>query len=80
MFFYRGDVFTIQRKGKALAQIVPVGEHPCQKEERNISLQQKELLQELNSLPTIGINGEPVELLRGIPRQKRTRESGQYGK
>ncbi len=78
--FHRGDIFTIKRKGKVLAQIVPFKEDPYKKEKETISLRQKELLRELNSLPNIGINEDPVEILRNIRRQKRIEASNQYDK
>ncbi len=70
--FYRGNIFTIKRKGRALAQIVPVGEYGLQ-------AQQKELLAELNSLPHIGIEEDPVEILRRMRKQKQLRALEQYG-
>jgi len=52
--FHKGDIFTIKRKSKPLARIVPLDKSIDQKEKESISLQQKELLKELNSLPNIG--------------------------
>ena len=79
--FHRGDVVTIERKGKPLAKMVPLDEtnrqtlgHP------SISSRQKLLLEELNSLPAIGINRDPVEILRSMRKQKRIQANVKYGK
>ncbi|WP_035241072.1 type II toxin-antitoxin system Phd/YefM family antitoxin [Desulfobacter vibrioformis] len=69
--FHKGDVFTIKRKGKALARIVPLDTALHHKEKESLSLKQKELLKELNSLPVIGMDKDPVEVLRSIRQQKR---------
>jgi antitoxin (DNA-binding transcriptional repressor) of toxin-antitoxin stability system len=66
--FHKGDIFTIARKGKALAKIVPL-EQP--KNVESISSQQNNLIKEFNSLPYIGINKDPVEILRSMREQKR---------
>ena len=50
--FHKGDIFTIQRKGKALARIVPLDKAIRREEkESSISLRRQTLLKELNSLP-----------------------------
>ncbi len=74
--FYRGNIFTVKRKGKALAQIVPIQSSSYQEEKNIISLQQKKLLDELNSLPNIKIDEEPIEILRNIRKQKRIEAKG----
>ncbi len=68
--FYKGDGFTIQRKGRALARTVPIQDYSYQKG-NIISLQQKELLRELNSLPNFKIDEELAKILRNIRKQKR---------
>jgi antitoxin (DNA-binding transcriptional repressor) of toxin-antitoxin stability system len=68
--FHKGSVFTIARKGKALAKIVPL-ENSRTEESGSVSLQQKALLRELNSLPNIGIDKDPVAILRVMRKQKR---------
>ena len=68
--FHKGDIFTIQRKGKALARVVPL-DKAIGREEESISLRRQTLLKELNSLPNIGIDKDPVEILRSIRKQKR---------
>jgi len=79
--FYKGDVVTIERKGKPLAKIVPLEDskshvlgHP------SIASKQKMLLEELNSLPRIGIDQNPVDLLRTMRKQKRIKANIRYGK
>ena len=79
--FHRGDIVTIERKGKPSAKIVPLDEtdrqalgHP------SISSRQKRLLEELNSLPAIGINRDPVEILSSMHNQKRIQANVKYGR
>lgn len=76
--FHKGDIFTIKRKGKALAMIVPLDKFIHRDEKNSISLHQKALLEELNSLPNIGIDKDPVEILRSIREQKRVKAANQY--
>ncbi|MCA1795687.1 MAG: hypothetical protein LC660_17785 [Desulfobacteraceae bacterium] len=68
--FHKGSIFTIARKGRILAKIVPL-ENARIEESESMSLQQKSLLRELNSLPNIGIDKNPVEILRKMRKQKR---------
>jgi len=79
--FHKGDVVIIERKGKPLAKIVPLEDsnshlsgHP------SITSMQKILLEELNSLPRIGIDQNPVDILRSMRKQKRIKASIKYGK
>ena len=46
----------------------------------SISSRQKLLLEELNSLPAIGINKDSVEILRSMRKQKRIQANVKYGK
>jgi len=79
--FHKGDVVTIERKGKPLAKIVPLeGGSAGISKEKSITHKQKMLLEELNSLPSIGINQDPVEVLRSMRKQKRIKASNRYGK
>lgn len=78
--FHKGDVFTIERKGKPLAMIVPLDRSIRREEKKLISSQQKALLEELNSLPNIGIDKDPVEVLRYMREQKRIKAANQYGR
>jgi len=80
--FHKGDVVTIERKGKPLAKIVPLegGSSAGISKEKSITHKQKMLLEELNSLPSIGINQDPVEVLRSMRKQKRIKASNRYGK
>ena len=76
--FHKKDVVIIQRKGKSLAKIIPLenseDQHP------HISSQQQKLLDELDSLPTISMNDDPVTVLRNMRRKKRTLSQKHYGK
>jgi antitoxin (DNA-binding transcriptional repressor) of toxin-antitoxin stability system len=78
--FHKGDIFTIRRKGKALARIVPLDASVHQEGKKSVSSQQKALLKELNSLPNIGIDKDPVEILISMREQKRIRAASQYDK
>ena len=78
--FYKGDVVTIERKGKALAKIVPLERQVGQElVGRDLTPKQKRLLSELNSLPSIGVEQNPVKILRTIRKQKRIKATTEYG-
>ncbi len=57
-----------------MAGIVPLDKSIHREEKKSISLQQKALLKELNSLPNIGIDKYPVEILISMRQQKRADE------
>ena len=79
--FHKGDIVTIERKGKALAKIVPLEEQVCQAPEGGgLTAKQKRLLRELNSLPRIGVEQDPVQILRTMRKQKRIKATTEYGK
>ena len=78
--FHKGDVITIKRKGKPLARIVPLSEQGGRAAGGDApTSRQKMLLDELNSLPRIGVEQDPVEILRAMRRQKRIKASVEYG-
>lgn len=78
--FHKGDVVTIERKGKALAKIVPLEGNVSQEfEDRSLTSKQKKLLSELNSLPSIGVGQDPVKILRTMRKQKRIKATTEYG-
>ena len=79
--FHRGDSVTIERKGKPLAKLVPLNETNRQTVgSPSISTSQKQLLEELHSLPVIGIKQDPVGILRSMRKKKRMKASSKYGK
>ncbi|HHO55192.1 MAG TPA: type II toxin-antitoxin system Phd/YefM family antitoxin [Trueperaceae bacterium] len=79
--YHKGDIVTIERKGKALAKIVPLDGYEGHVARNNsITAKQKKLLDELNGLPRIGLEQDPVEILRAIRKQKRINSSIEYGK
>ena len=79
--FHKGDVVTIERKGKPLAKIIPIEEGNYEENQSSeISPQQRALLDELNSLPAITIDQDPVAILRALRKQKRIQASVKYGK
>jgi len=78
--FHKGDVVTIERKGKPLAKIVPLGWQVDQSNrDDTITAKQKRLLDELNSLPRIGVEQDPVEILRAMRKQKSLKATIEYG-
>lgn len=78
--FHKGDVVTIERKGKPLAKIVPLEDSVTQVHgSTSITPKQKMLLAELNSLPKIGIGQNPVDVLRAMREQKRIKANLGYG-
>ena len=79
--FHKGDVVTIERKGKPLAKIVPLDERGGHVQgQSSITSNQKKLLEELNGLPRIGIDQDPVDILRSMRKQKRIKANIRYGK
>lgn len=71
--FYKGDVITIERKGKPLACLVPANpESHCQVQ-APLDSQRQRLLDQLNSLPALSMDEDPTEILRRIRSQKRKR-------
>lgn len=79
--FHKGDVVTIERKGKPLAKIVPLEDSNSHVSGRSsISSEQRKLLDALNGLPRIGIDQNPVDILRSMRKQKRIKASIRYGK
>ena len=72
--FYKGDVITVKRKGKPLAMIIPFKETTSQ-----LSSEQKEMLEELHSLPTIANDQDPTAALRKIRKQRKIKASADYG-
>ncbi|MCP4623346.1 MAG: type II toxin-antitoxin system Phd/YefM family antitoxin [bacterium] len=71
--FYKGDVITIERKGKPLARLVPAtaeSQHPAQ---APLNSERQHLLDQLHSLPTLSMNEDPTEVLRQIRSQRRIR-------
>ncbi len=78
--FHRGDIVTIERKGKPLAKIVPLERQTDQANKANAPTEkQKKLLEELNSLPRIGVEQDPVKILRIMRKQKRLKANFEYG-
>ena len=78
--FYKGDVVTIERKGKALAKIVPLEGQIGQEEgDSPLTPKQKMLLGELSSLPSIGVEQDPVKILRTMRKQKMVKTTTEYG-
>lgn len=75
--FYEGDIITIERKGKPLAQLVPLADSPSQ--DSQLSAEQKAFLEELHSLPAISMDKDPTAILRKIRQRKRSRSDMDYG-
>ena len=77
--YYKGDSIIIERKGKPLAKIVPLGVTEDGKE-TSLTPRQEKLLAELNSLPVFEMEGEPTKLLRMIREKRASGAREQYGK
>ena len=77
--YYKGESIVIERKGKALAKIVPLDSNE-KKEKKLLTPTQKQLLAELNSLPAFEIEEEPVDILRKIRKKKAEKAKARYGK
>ncbi|NKB72265.1 MAG: type II toxin-antitoxin system prevent-host-death family antitoxin [Candidatus Latescibacteria bacterium] len=75
--YYKGDIITIERKGKPLAQIVPFREDASKSDDP--SPEQQALLDQLHSLPVLTSQADPTALLRKIRAEKRSRANKQYG-
>ncbi len=79
--FYKKEIFTIQRKGKSLAKIIPLESKNSQNiNTTNISPQQKALLEEMEGLPVISIDSNPTNILRSMREEKRIEANTNYGK
>ncbi len=75
--YYKGESIIIERKGKALAKIVPLNSLE-KTSEKSLTPIQKQLLAELNSLPTFEIEKEPTDILRKIRKKKAGKAKAQY--
>lgn len=69
--FHKKEIITIQRKGKALARIVPL-EH-AHSRSNGLSASQQALLEEMEGLPVVPIDHDPTDLLRDIRKEKRAK-------
>ena len=71
--FYKGDVITIERKGKPLARLVPANSESHHPAQDPLDSERQRLLDQLHSLPTLSMNEDPTEVLRQIRSQRRIR-------
>ena len=71
--FYKGDVITIERKGKPLACLVPANLGNHYQAKGSLDSKRQRLLDQLHSLPSLSMNEDPTEVLRQIRSQKRIR-------
>ena len=71
--FYKGDVITIERKGKPLARLVPATKESHHQAQAPLDSERQRLLDQLHSLPTLSMNEDPTEVLRRNRSQKRIR-------
>jgi prevent-host-death family protein len=71
--FYKGDVITIERKGKPLACLVPASSGNQYQAKAPLDSERQRLLDQLHSLPNLSMNDDPTEVLRQIRSQKRIR-------
>ncbi len=79
--FYKKEIFTIQRKGKSLAKIIPLESDNLQDNNiTTITPQQRALLEEMEGLPVIPINSNPTNILKSMREEKRMKANVKYGK
>ena len=71
--FYKGDVITIERKGKPLACLVPANSGNHYQAQAPLDSERQSLLDRLHSLPSLSMNEDPTDVLRQIRSQKRIR-------
>ena len=69
--FYKGDIITIERKGKPLARLVPANTESPYPAQTPIDSERQRLLDQLHSLPALSMNEDPTEVLRQIRSQRR---------
>jgi prevent-host-death family protein len=71
--FYKGDVITIERKGKPLARLVPATTESHHQAQAPLDSERQRLLDQLHSLPTLSMDEDPTEVLRRNRSQRRLR-------
>ena len=71
--FYKGDVITIERKGKPLARLIPVNTENHYQAKAPLDSERQNLLDQLHSLPALSMNEDPTDVLRQIRSQRRIR-------
>jgi len=76
--FYKGDVITIERKGKPLARLVPANTESPYQAKASLDSERRRLLDQLHSLPTLSMNEDPTEVLRQIRSQRRIQAIKNY--
>lgn len=76
--FYKGDVITIERKGKPLARLVPANTESPDQVQVPLDSERQRLLDKLYSLPTLSMNEDPTEVLRQIRSQRRIQAMKSY--
>ena len=69
--FYKGDIITIERKGKPLARLVPANTESTYPAQASLDSERQRLLDQLHGLPTLSMNGDPTEVLRQIRSKRR---------
>jgi len=76
--FYKGDIITIERKGKPLARLVPANTKSSYQTQASLDSERQRLLDQLHSLPTLSMNEDPTEVLRQIRSQRRIQAIKNY--
>ena len=76
--FHKKDIITIQRKGKSLAKIIPLESENSTK--NTLSPTQLALLDEMEALPVMSSDDDPIDILRSMREEKRVQAGKKYGK
>ena len=76
--FYKGDVITIERKGKPLARLVPANTESPYQAQAALDSERQRLIHQLHSLPALSMNEDPTEVLRQIRSQRRIQSLSNY--
>jgi prevent-host-death family protein len=69
--FYKGDIITIERKGKPLARLVPANIESTHPTQPSLDSERQRLLDQLHGLPTLSMNEDPTEVLGQIRSKRR---------
>ena len=77
--FYKKEVFTIKRKGKSLAKIIPLeSSNSFDGSFKDGSPGQQALVKEMHGLPVIQMSEDPTDILRSIREDRTLKNKSTY--